>query len=119
MLTPMLANTAGGGGPAGALPAVSRRGDTSQMPERSGLPSAVRGVGALRFTLPSAPRGTPGGSRLSHCAETEGEQTVAMTATTAHMTRFMSASLAFTGSVRARARILSSGEFNLPVNHKV
>src|SRR5262245_46659094 len=31
-----------------------------QMPERSGLPSAVFGAGAARFALPSGSRGTPG-----------------------------------------------------------
>jgi hypothetical protein len=30
-----------------------------QMPEKSGLPSAIRGAGAVMFTLPSAFRGTP------------------------------------------------------------
>src|SRR5580692_2554789 len=39
-------------------------------PERSGLPSAVRGAGAVRFGLPSAVRGMPGVGRLSHCAAT-------------------------------------------------
>jgi hypothetical protein len=30
-----------------------------QIPEKSGLPSAIRGAGADMFTLPSAFRGTP------------------------------------------------------------
>src|SRR4030095_1616469 len=30
-----------------------------QVPEKSGLPSAVRGVGAVMITLPCASRGTP------------------------------------------------------------
>src|SRR6185436_20360627 len=38
------------------------------MPVRSGLPSAVRGAGAARFTLPSALRGRPGVLVVSHCA---------------------------------------------------
>ena len=38
-------------------------------PERSGLPSAVRGAGAFRSGLPSAVRGIPGVGRCSHCAE--------------------------------------------------
>src|SRR5437879_12649015 len=38
------------------------------MPERSGLPSAVRGAGAVRFGLPSAVRGMPGVGWFSHCA---------------------------------------------------
>ena len=37
-------------------------------PERSGLPSAVRGAGAVRFGLPSAVRGMPGVGCFSHCA---------------------------------------------------
>src|SRR5439155_16742341 len=37
-------------------------------PVRSGLPSAARGAGALRFGLPSAVRGIPGVGRCSHCA---------------------------------------------------
>src|SRR5262245_35385051 len=38
------------------------------MPDRSGLPSAVRGAGALRFGLPSAVRGMPGVGYFSHWA---------------------------------------------------
>src|SRR5215475_1627416 len=37
-------------------------------PERSGLPSAVRGAGAVRFGLPSLPFGTPGVGWLTHWA---------------------------------------------------
>jgi hypothetical protein len=33
---------------------------TCQTPERSGRPSFVRGAGALKFTLPSLRRGSPG-----------------------------------------------------------
>ena len=76
----MFANTASGGRPGGAVPGSSRRGDTSQMPPMSGLPSGARGAGAARFTLPSAPFGTPGGSRLGHCADTETERAAIMTA---------------------------------------
>ena len=39
-----------------------------QIPEKSTLPSAVRGVGASRFGLPSAARGTPGVGYEGHCA---------------------------------------------------
>jgi hypothetical protein len=35
-------------------------GSTCQTPDRSGLPSAVRGGGAVRFGLPSLVRGMPG-----------------------------------------------------------
>jgi hypothetical protein len=38
------------------------------MPVKSGLPSAVRGVGADKLTLPSAVRGSPGVRRVSHWA---------------------------------------------------
>src|SRR5262249_2034602 len=37
-------------------------------PARSGLPSAVRGAGAVRFGLPSAVRGRPGVRYCAHCA---------------------------------------------------
>src|SRR6266850_41375 len=39
-----------------------------QMPDRSGLPSAVRGAGATRLGVPSARRGVPGVGYLSHWA---------------------------------------------------
>src|SRR5262245_4508101 len=39
-----------------------------QMPEKSGLPSAVLGAGALRLALPSGRRGVPGVGRFNHCA---------------------------------------------------
>src|ERR1700691_6793738 len=35
-------------------------GSTCQSPERSGLPLAARGTGAVRFGLPSRVRGVPG-----------------------------------------------------------
>src|SRR5438105_13099521 len=41
----------------------------SQIPERSGLPSGVRGAGAVGLGLPSASRGTSAVGYLSHCAE--------------------------------------------------
>ena len=37
-------------------------------PERSGLPVASTGTGALRSALPSGVRGTPGSRNFSHCA---------------------------------------------------
>src|SRR5689334_1829728 len=40
-------------------------------PERSGLPSAVRGAGAVRFGLPSAVRGIPAVGWFNHWAEAE------------------------------------------------
>src|SRR6516165_7953463 len=42
----------------------------SHIPERSGLPSAVRGAGALRSGRPSDVLGTPAVGYFSHCAET-------------------------------------------------
>ncbi|HKE82693.1 MAG TPA: hypothetical protein VKB50_03025, partial [Vicinamibacterales bacterium] len=53
-----------------------------QMPEKSTLPSAVRGVGASRFGLPSAARGTPGVVYDGHCANSVGDMatTTAITA---------------------------------------
>src|SRR6188474_3824875 len=44
-----------------------------QIPERSGLPSAVRGAGAERFGRPSGKRGIPGVGYLIHCADTAFE----------------------------------------------
>ena len=41
------------------------------MPEKSGLPSGRRGVGAFRLGVPSAFRGTPGVGSFSHWAEAE------------------------------------------------
>src|SRR5437879_8865756 len=38
-------------------------------PDRSGLPSAVRGAGAVRFGLPSAVRGMTDVGRVTHWAE--------------------------------------------------
>src|SRR5262249_48247256 len=43
-----------------------------QMPDKSGLPSAVRGAGAERFGLPSGKRGTPGVGWLIHCCAIAG-----------------------------------------------
>src|SRR5688572_10692775 len=70
----------GGGGVAGAAPAPPPRrpppgpanGAPRQRPERSGLPSAVLGAGALRSTWPAAFFGTSGGMRLGHCADSDG-----------------------------------------------
>src|SRR6185295_19197034 len=53
-------------------PAVGRFGSpVIHIPERSGLPSANRGVGAVMFTLPSAFRGTPALGYLIHWAARE------------------------------------------------
>jgi len=47
----------------------------SHMPERSGLPSAVRGAGPRRSTLPSAVRGAPGVGGFTHWASRSGAVT--------------------------------------------
>jgi len=63
------------------------------MPDKSGLPSGVRGVGALRFGLPSGPFGTYGFGYNGHCAESDDERAVTMTAEISSVNgRFMSAS---------------------------
>src|SRR5580704_2873754 len=53
-------------------------------PERSGLPSAVRGTGAARLGLPAAVRGMPGVGRFSHCAAS-GAGAIAMLAAAARI----------------------------------
>src|ERR1700674_4352685 len=40
----------------------------SQIPDRSGWPSGVRGAGADRFGLPSGPRGIERAGTFTHCA---------------------------------------------------
>jgi len=47
--------------PAGAYAAC-------HTPERSGLPSAVRGIGAVRSGFPSGVRGVPGDGKFNYCA---------------------------------------------------
>jgi hypothetical protein len=54
-----------------------------QIPEKSTLPSAVRGVGASRIGLPSAIRGTPGVGYDGHCAPSEGDTATAIAITPA------------------------------------
>src|SRR2546425_423582 len=45
-----------------------------QIPDKSGLPSAVLGVGASRIGSPLAVRGTPGVGYLGHCAESDDDR---------------------------------------------
>src|SRR5437868_8362412 len=45
----------------------------SHIPEKSGLPSRVRGVGAVRPGFPSAPIGTSAVGYLNHCAPSGGD----------------------------------------------
>src|SRR5687767_10609730 len=47
-------------------------------PDRSGLPSAVRGAGASARTLPCASRGTDGSTTFGHCAATDTEHATTM-----------------------------------------
>src|SRR6185295_10120155 len=54
-----------------------------QTPVRSGLPSAVRGVGAARLGVPSGRRGVPAVGYLSHCAAVLVDRSEAKTATAA------------------------------------
>src|SRR5687768_5228164 len=54
-----------GRGAGGLLPGNS---PDSQTPERSTLPSAVRGAGAIRLISPVAVRGAFGGANFGHCA---------------------------------------------------
>src|SRR6185436_9930372 len=49
-------------------------------PERSGLPSGVRGAGAARFGLPSGERGIPVVGCVSHCAATGALSAIVTTA---------------------------------------
>src|SRR5215510_2582171 len=51
-----------GGGHGGASP-------VNHIPEKSGLPSLVRGVGADRLGFPSGVRGTPAVGYFSHWAD--------------------------------------------------
>src|SRR5260221_10232835 len=44
---------------------------TAHTPAKFGLPSAVRGAGAARVTLPLASRGNPGVGRFGHWAVRE------------------------------------------------
>jgi hypothetical protein len=65
-----------------SLPQVSDSGScdraqglsVSQIPEKSGLPSAVRGVGADRLGFPFALRGTPAVGYFNHWAATVADQ---------------------------------------------
>src|SRR5215471_18889670 len=69
------------------------------MPDKSGLPSDVRGAGPVRFGLPSEPFGTPGFGYNGHCAEIDDERAITMSADTRTVNgRFMAAS-----SVRLKA----------------
>src|SRR5688572_29249014 len=45
----------------------------SHTPERSGMPAARRGAGALRLGVPSALRGTSGRRNAGHCAASDTE----------------------------------------------
>ena len=54
----------------------------SHMPEKSGLPSAVRGAGALRFGFPFANRGTPAVGYFSHWADSVTDDATTMVMTT-------------------------------------
>ena len=62
----------------------------SQIPEKSGLPPAVRGVGADKFGFPLAVFGTPAVGYFNHWAHTVADQPMAeATATAASADRTM------------------------------
>src|SRR5215469_13334806 len=58
-----------------------------QMPDRSGLPSGVRGAGAARFTAPPFVRGTLAVGYFTHCALSGNP--IAITTVAAQNTRLM------------------------------
>src|SRR2546422_6481325 len=65
------------------------------MPDKSGLPSAPRGAGALRFGLPSGPLGTPGIGCNGHCVDNDDDTVTMMAVNTAAVNHgFMSTSWA-------------------------
>src|SRR5262249_20734286 len=59
------------------------------IPERSGLPSAVRCVGAFKFGFPSGVRGVPGSGSDNHCAEAVADVKIStISARLSDLTRF-------------------------------
>src|SRR5947207_10270168 len=68
-LKPMLTNSCGtfmSWQPSGGQGLLS---SGAHMPEKSGLPSAVLGVGAFKSAFPAAVLGTPAVGYCSHCAD--------------------------------------------------
>src|SRR5687767_4890567 len=82
---PVADHTSGPGALNGDLKGPPRRArmppPPRHVPERSGLPSAVLGVGAYQSGSPSAVRGTPGVGCVGHCSACVGQQTVNATVT--------------------------------------
>src|SRR5205823_14215247 len=71
--------------------AHSGHGAVSHTPERSGLPSAVRGAGAFRSTLPSAVFGMAGEfGKDGHCANAVVAAAVQRRTTSTRFTRAFS-----------------------------
>src|SRR6185369_1753847 len=70
-----------GAGGAPARPRPPPAPARNQIPEKSILPSGVRGAGPSRTGLPSAVRGTPGVGYDGHCASRTGDSatTIAIT----------------------------------------
>src|SRR3981189_715091 len=58
----------------GSLDGAQQGFAVSQMPEKSGLPSAVRGVGADKLGFPAAVLGTPAVGYFNHWAQTVADQ---------------------------------------------
>src|SRR6476659_4226616 len=52
-----------------------------QMPEKTGLPSALRGAGAARSTAPVFVRGTPAVGYVTHCASSGSTAAITTAAT--------------------------------------
>src|SRR5687767_9056076 len=65
-------STGGGAAPRPRAPPPSPRNRT-QLPDRSGLPLAMRGTGASMRTWPLSSRGTPGAGYFGHCAASDTE----------------------------------------------
>jgi len=62
------------------------------VPDKSGLPSGVRGVGPFRSTLPSGVRVARGSFWSGHCADAEAEMmTIAPTRANKRINMFMKA----------------------------
>src|SRR5688572_27168338 len=91
-----LRNWATGGAPAGAAAGAIPRPPVDaplQTPEKSGLPSAVRGAGAARSGSPLGSFGTPAAGITSHCAERDAARTPRVASTpAARITAFIRAS---------------------------
>src|SRR5262245_42216742 len=69
-----------------AVKSVSYFGVACQSPDRSGLPSCVRGAAAEKFGLPSTLRGMPAVGCVNHWAPADDDRRMAATTTNAERT---------------------------------